>query len=121
MINDSLYCFAEIMGNSIDMEKLRARVGGHRDLAAELQAGKRKRSEVSESGEASIQKDSSDHSPSNTVDAEHTSPPHAPTPPTSAITNIIPGFAAPKVTPEVINLEGSSEGGAFSPPERATN
>jgi len=36
------------MGNTVDMRKLRAWVGGRRDLAAELQAGKRKRGEASD-------------------------------------------------------------------------
>jgi len=121
VLTDSPSCFAEIMGNSVDMKKLRARVGGRRDLAAELQAGKRKRNEASESSEASTQKDSSDHGPSDAVDAGHTSPSHVPTLPTFATADIIPGSVAPKITPEVINLEGSSEGGAGSLPERATN
>jgi len=38
-----LFCFAEIMGHSVDMKKLRARVGGRRDLTAEFQAVKKKK------------------------------------------------------------------------------
>jgi len=36
-------CIVEIMGHSVDMKKLRALVGGRRDLAAELQAVKKKK------------------------------------------------------------------------------
>ena len=36
-------CIGEILGHSVDMKKLRARVGGQRDLAAELQAVKKKK------------------------------------------------------------------------------
>jgi len=41
-------CFAEIIGNVVDMKKLRARIGGRCDLTAELQGSKKKK--VSNSG-----------------------------------------------------------------------
>jgi len=34
-------CFAKIMGNNVDMKKLRAKLGGRRDFMADLQAAKR--------------------------------------------------------------------------------
>jgi len=110
------------MENSVDMKKLRARVSGHRNLAAELQVGKRKRNETSESSEASsLQKAPSDHGPFDSTDAGHISPSCAPVLPTPATAATISGAAAIEIAPEVINLERSSEGGTGSPPKRVTN
>jgi len=44
---DFAVLFAEIIGKDIDFKKLRAQVGGRRDLATNLQTGKRKKSGVS--------------------------------------------------------------------------
>jgi len=63
------------MGNTVDMRKLRARVGGRHDLAAELQVGKRKRGETSNLGDAaSVQKEPSDHGPSDLGASGHITP-----------------------------------------------
>jgi len=50
--------FAEIMGNTIDMKKLCARVDGHCDLAANFQVAKKKKSGATDSTDtASAQND----------------------------------------------------------------
>jgi len=117
-----LFCFAEIMGHSVEMKKLRARVGGRRDLAAELQAVKKKRGDPAGSSD-------SQPTPRDIPEPEHVERgpemPSSPIPevqappvePAMPSTEVDPASASltKEVTPKVINLEGSPDGGLGSP------
>ena len=112
--------FAEIMGKDINFKRLRAQVGGHRDLAANFQTTKRKKGGASSfadttsaqgapAGAASGQTPSADANPTGSV-------PHKATPTVTTSPMVTAsGFAPTDVTPEVINLDGSSKGGTSLP------
>jgi len=109
-------CFVEIMGNNVDMKKLRAKLGGRRDFMADLKAAKRQRSDASDSPSAAFaQNDSS--APSDP--AAGMSPSPAETLQPSGVPNLssagATGTALSEPAPEVINLEDSPEGGVGSP------
>jgi len=111
--------FVEIMDNNIDMKKLRARVGGCHDLVATLQVTKRKKSDSTDT--ISSQNNSSCASSARVVvgppspvpeDPAHSG---APKPCLVADSGVVPT----EIVLEVINLEGSLEGGKSSPNHRA--
>lgn len=106
--------------NGQHMKKLRACVGGRRDLAAELQASKRKKNETSESSDVSSARiEPSDRDHSAIAAGEHNSPlleVHEPVEPVPVVVASASSAAVAGMSPEVINLEGSPEGGPVSPP-----
>jgi len=113
---DAHPCFylAEIMGNNVDMKKLRAKLGGRRDFRTDLQAAKRQKSDASTFPNAAPAK----HESSAPADSAASTSPH----PAEAAKQIgasnlsaITGVTPSEPAPEVINLEGSPEGGAGSP------
>jgi len=108
------------MCHSVDMKKLRARVGGRWDLAAELQAVKKKKR-----GDPAGSSDSQ-FVPRDTPEPKHADRgPKLPASPIPEVqsshvdlsTEIDPTSASlvKEINPEVINLDGSPDGGPSSP------
>jgi len=116
------YNFAEIIGNNIDMKKLRARVNGRRDLTANLQAAKKKKSVTFDSTSTTSAWNKSSDAPSDHAASGPTSPVIEPSMPSGgSIPSAVAasGIVSLEAAPEVINLEGSSKGGAGSLDHRA--
>jgi len=117
------FCFAEIMGHSVDIKKLRARVGGRWDLAAELQAVKKKKREdpSGSSDSPSVPRDTSDPEHADRGPELSPSPiPEVQSPPVELADpsiEIDPTSASlvKEANLEVINLDGSPDGGPGSP------
>jgi len=105
------------------MKKLRARVGNRRDLAAELQAvKKKKRGKPSGSFDSpSVPREASDHQPTDRAPELHHSLVSKiqapPVDPVDISKEVDPASSslAKKVDPKVINLDGTPEGGTSSP------
>lgn len=106
------------MGNIVDMKQLRAWVSKRRDLAAELQAAKKKKSGPADSGDTnSTQWESISRDPSNLTAARPDSPPpetHVSSSGVGTPAATTKGSTPVDIPPEVIHLDGYLEGGVGS-------